>query len=60
MFLGENGGGGGVYMIMSSPLAIASLIKVFEAVFGISQSNSVPYMDQKCMHASLHYTLPAR
>lgn len=49
-----------IYMIMSSPLAIVSLIKVFEAVPGISQSNSVPYMDQKCMHASLHYTLPAR
>lgn len=48
---------GGVYMIMTSPLAIASLIKIFGAV--IFQSKSVPYtIDQKAcmMHISLHYT----
>lgn len=49
---------GGVYMIMTSPLAIASLIKIFGAV--IFQSKSVPYtIDQKCMYdayISLHYT----
>lgn len=40
---------GGVYMIMTSPLAIASLIKIFGAV--IFQSKSVPYtIDQKCMY----------
>lgn len=52
---------GGVYMIMTSPLAIASLIKIYGAV--IFQSKSVPYtIDQKCMYdayiASLYRYLP--
>lgn len=44
-------------MIMTSPLAIASLIKIFGAVIFQSKSVRIPLTKNACMmHILLHYT----